>query len=329
VRGRLISAICHPTLRLRTGTLRRRKVFVSGVPRPGEPESLRRFHHFRKRFGSGRIRFTTHGAIADGSTQAPVVTRVRLFGVEIDAVRMQDAADRVVALTQEKGKPCQFVVTPNVDHVLLLQDNDGLRRAYADASLVIADGWPVVFASQLLGKPLPERVPGSDIVPAIFGAVSGPLRVFLLGAGPGVAERARQRIHDRWHRVQVTGVYSPPLGFENDAAENESILQRIEAASPDLLLIGLGAPKQELWVHKHRERIKAPAALCIGATIDFIAGEKPRAPRWVQRVGFEWFHRMMSEPKRLLPRYARNAVTFPGIVVREWRGGRPPSSPGQ
>ena len=256
------------------------------------------------------------------------MTRVRLFGVEIDAVRMQDAADRVLSLTQEKGKPCQFVVTPNVDHVLLLQENDGLRRAYADASLVIADGWPVVFASQLLGKPLPERVPGSDIVPAVFGAVrsSRPLRVFLLGAGPGVAERARQRIHDRWHGVQVTGVYSPPFGFEKSAVENEAILGRIEEAAPHLLLIGLGAPKQELWVHKYRARIKAPAALCIGATIDFIAGEKPRAPRWVQRVGFEWFHRMMSEPKRLLPRYAKNAVTFPGIVVREWRG-RAPVSP--
>lgn len=255
------------------------------------------------------------------------MTRVRLFGVEIDAVRMDDAAAKVVSFIHEEGKPCQFVVTPNVDHVLLLQENAGLRRAYADASLVIADGWPVVVASQLLGKPLPERVPGSDIVPAVFGAVRGrkPLRVFLLGAGPGVGERARQRIHDRWHGVQVTGVYSPPFGFERDAAENEAILARIEAAEPDLILVGLGAPKQELWVHKNRDRIRAKVALCIGATIDFLAGEKPRAPRWVQRVGFEWFHRMMSEPKRLLPRYARNAVVFPGIVVREWRG-RPPSA---
>ena len=256
------------------------------------------------------------------------MTRVRLFGVEIDAVRMQDAAERVVALAREQGRPCQYVVTPNVDHVLILQENAGLRRAYADASLVIADGWPVVVASQLLGKPLPERVPGSDIVPAVLGAVRGsrPFRVFLLGAGPGVAERAKQRIHDRWHGVQVTGVYSPPFGFEKDAAENEKILRIIDEAAPDLLLVGLGAPKQELWVHAHRARINAPVALCIGATIDFIAGEKPRAPKWVQRVGFEWFHRMMSEPKRLLPRYAKNAVVFPRIVVREWRGRSPAAS---
>jgi N-acetylglucosaminyldiphosphoundecaprenol N-acetyl-beta-D-mannosaminyltransferase len=250
------------------------------------------------------------------------MTRVRLFGIEIDSVRMEDAALRVLALCREPGGICQFVVTPNVDHVLILQENAGLRRAYAEAALVVADGWPVVVASQLLRRPLPERVPGSDIVPAVFGAAHGrtPLRVFLLGAGKGVAERAQQRIHDRWHHVHVTGTYSPPFGFEKDPDENENILRRIEVASPDLLLVGLGAPKQELWVHQHRARIAARVALCIGATIDFIAGEKPRAPRWVQRVGFEWFHRMISEPKRLVPRYAKNAYVFPQLVVQELLG---------
>jgi len=238
---------------------------------------------------------------------------------------MEDAAERILSLTKRTGGPCEFVVTPNVDHVLILQNNEGLRRAYADAALVVADGWPVVLASQLLGQPLPERVPGSDVVPAVLGAARGPkpLRVFLLGAGPGVAERAARRIHDRWHGVRVTGVYSPPFGFEKDDAENEKILRLIAEAKPDLLLVGLGAPKQELWVHKNRNRIAASVALCIGATIDFIAGEKPRAPQWVQNIGFEWFHRMMSEPGRLLPRYAKNALVFPGIVVREWRGRAP------
>jgi N-acetylglucosaminyldiphosphoundecaprenol N-acetyl-beta-D-mannosaminyltransferase len=248
------------------------------------------------------------------------MTKARFFGIAVDSVRLDEAVRSVVSMARSPG-PCRFVVTPNVDHILILEKNEGLRRAYADAALVVADGWPVVLASRLLGQPLPERVAGSDIVPAVFGATSpaDPLRVYLLGAAPGVADRAGQRIEELWPGVRVVGAYGPPFGFEHDAAENGAILKRIEEARPDLLLVGLGAPKQELWVHAHRDRIAARVALCIGATIDFLAGEKPRAPRWVQQIGLEWFHRMASEPRRLVPRYATNAVVFPQLVLREWR----------
>jgi N-acetylglucosaminyldiphosphoundecaprenol N-acetyl-beta-D-mannosaminyltransferase len=265
----------------------------------------------------------THGAaiIIPGE---PILTRVPLFGIQVDSVGLEEAAGRVFRLAKGKRRPCDFVVTPNVDHVLILQEHEGLRRAYADAALVIADGWPVVVAAHLLGRPLPERVPGSDIVPAVFSLTQkkDPLTVFLLGAAPGVAERAARLIQDRWHGVRVVGAYGPPFGFEKDDAENEAILARIEAASPELLLVGLGAPKQETWVHRHRARIAASAVLCIGATIDFLAGEKPRAPPWMRRVGLEWFHRMASEPKRLVPRYAKNAAYFPSIVFKQWKADR-------
>jgi N-acetylglucosaminyldiphosphoundecaprenol N-acetyl-beta-D-mannosaminyltransferase len=109
------------------------------------------------------------------------------------------------------------------------------------------------------------------------------------------------------------------LGFERDDAENAKILNLIEAAAPDVLVVGLGAPKQELWVHSHRQQIAAPVALCVGATIDFLAGEKRRAPRWMQRTGLEWLHRCASEPRRLAKRYARDAVIFPKLVWRQWR----------
>lgn len=250
---------------------------------------------------------------------------IRLFGMDINVADMQTAACTVLGWCKSSEPPqCRYVVTPNVDHVVMFQSRADLRDTYADASLVVADGFPVVLASKLLRRPLPERVAGSDLVPAVFEAASKsgepPLRVFLLGAGPGVAERAADRIHRRWSGVRVVGTYSPPLGFEHDTAENAAIIDRIAAAEADLLIIGLGAPKQELWVHRHASMLPVRAALCVGATIDFLAGEKARSPRWMQRAGLEWVHRLVSEPRRLAKRYLRDAWIFPRLVWREWRG---------
>jgi N-acetylglucosaminyldiphosphoundecaprenol N-acetyl-beta-D-mannosaminyltransferase len=246
--------------------------------------------------------------------------RVRLFGVDIDVVRRRDAVRAVLEMSKTPGG-CRYVVTPNADHVVLLQENAAMRRAYADAALVIADGWPVVLASHVLSRPLPERVTGSDLVPGVFlrASPNDPVRVYLFGAAPGVAERAASAVEARYPGVRVVGAHGPPLGFERDPEETRRSLELIRKADPELLLVGLGAPKQELWVHANRAEIRARVALCIGATIDFLAGERARAPSWMQRVGLEWLHRMVHEPRRLVPRYARNAVEFPRLVIREWR----------
>ncbi len=246
--------------------------------------------------------------------------RVRLLGVEIDPLRMSEAVEQILAWTRDRSGTCRYVVTPNVDHVVLLRHHIGLNAAYKHADLILADGTPVVWAARFLKRPLPEKVPGSDLVPALFDSVPAfePRRVFLLGAGPGVAERAAERITERWPAVKIAGCYSPPIGFEKDAAENENILTRIAQAAPDILIVGLGAPKQELWVHQNRARIQAAAALCVGATIDFLAGEKPRAPMWMRQSGLEWLHRVWSEPRRLALRYAKGAWFFPQLVVRDW-----------
>ena len=129
----------------------------------------------------------------------------------------------------------------------------------------------------------------------------------------------RVRLCERWPNAKVVGTYSPPLGFERDDAECANICERINAARPDVLMLGLGAPKQELWIAKHHERLQVKAALCIGATIDFLAGEKARAPRWMQKCGVEWLHRLASEPRRLFKRYAHDAWVFPQLIWREWR----------
>jgi N-acetylglucosaminyldiphosphoundecaprenol N-acetyl-beta-D-mannosaminyltransferase len=271
--------------------------------------------------------------------------RTRLFGFEVDPLRMPEAVAQILEWIERRDGTCRFVVTPNADHAVVYQENEKLRQAYAAASLILVDGMPLLLAAKLLRRGVPERVPGSDLVPALFAAVSGDnqsrasplipdpsptrgegrndarrLRVFLLGAGPGVAERAALQIHSTWSGVEIVGCYSPPLGFEKDSSENEAILARIAAADCDLLVVGLGAPKQELWVAAHRDRIAAPAALCVGATIDFLAGEKARAPVWMRRVGLEWLHRMASEPRRLARRYLRDAVQLPRLMWREIRG---------
>ncbi len=252
---------------------------------------------------------------------------ISLFGMNINNIGMAAAVETISQwCITPRGQKCRYVVTPNVDHVVMFQTDTELRSVYDSASLVLADGAPVVLASRLLRKSLPERVAGSDLVPALFAAAARnnvsprqPLRVFLLGAGPGVAERAAVEIHQRWAGVQVVGTLSPPLGFEHSEKENGLILQAVADCQPDLVLIGLGAPKQELWIGRHADRLEAKAALCIGATIDFLAGEKSRSPRWMQKLGLEWVHRMASEPSRLAKRYARDAWVFPRIVWREWR----------
>lgn len=251
-------------------------------------------------------------------------SRVGLFGVDIDAVRMDEAVQQVLGWIDERPLACRYVVTPNADHTVMLQEHEGLRKAYLDADMVLADGFPVILASRILGRGLPERVAGSDLVPALFAAadLKRPLRTFLLGAAPGVAERAAERIVAAWPGVEIVDTYSPPFGFEHDEVEQERILARVRKTSPDLLVVGLGAPKQEVWIHENRGKIAAPVALCVGATIDFLAGERSRAPKWLQRIHLEWFYRMMGEPRRLIGRYARDAWVFPQLVWREWRSVR-------
>lgn len=246
--------------------------------------------------------------------------RVNLFGIQIDSCTLEDAVLKLQDVLRGSERTCQFVVTPNVDHLVQLREHRALQQAYQKASWVFADGKPVVAASRLLGRGLPTVVPGSDLVPALLqtSTQQSPLRYYLLGAAPGVAERASEKIKEEWPTAQCVGFESPPLGFEKDPQANQEIIQRVNQAQPDLLVLGLGAPKQELWIAKHADALEAKLAVCAGATIDFLAGEKQRAPRWMRSLALEWFHRMASEPQRLLPRYAKDAWFFPQIVFRQW-----------
>ncbi len=254
-------------------------------------------------------------------TQEPSNERVNLFGADIDVLDMQGSVDRIMGWVEGDEWDCKYVVTPNVDHVVMLQHNAELEQAYADASLVVADGFPLILASKWLGAPLPERVAGSELVPSLFDRFeqrNEVTKIYLLGAMPGVAIRAAREIDRRWSKIRVVGTYSPPFGFQDDEAQCTSILERIKTSQPDVVIFGVGAPKQEIWTQKFRQQIHTKTLLCVGATIDFLAGEKAQAPIWMRRCGLEWLHRCASEPKRLVGRYLNDARVFPQILLREW-----------
>ena len=247
------------------------------------------------------------------------IETTKLFGIDLHRVTMEQSIDTLLEWMSDDA-PCRYVVTPNVDHIVKLQSDVEMHQAYQRASLVVADGWPLVTASRLLGSPLPQRVAGSDLVPALLAAGSQipGFRVFLLGAAAGVGLKAADQIRARWPQVDVCGVASPRFGFDTDSGESQDVVAAINAAAAHLLVVGLGAPRQETWLCKYAEQLNARVAIAAGATIDFLAGVQTRAPRWIRAIRMEWLFRLLSDPRRLAQRYAVDAVVFPRLVLAEW-----------
>ena len=244
-------------------------------------------------------------------------------------VRFGEAVDLLVDLAT--GDRCTYAVTANVDHLVRCSRAPELRPLYDEADLCVADGMPLIWASRLLGAPLPERVAGSDLFPALCSrAAELGLRVFFLGGAPDVAKAAAECLTDRDPRLQVAGTYCPPFGFENDPAENNRIIATVRDAAPDMLFVGLGSPKQEKWIVANRQACGARLSLGVGISFSFACGHVRRAPRWMQRAGMEWLHRMVQEPGRLTKRYLVDDLAFARLLLRgisgRWR--RQKSEPG-
>lgn len=234
---------------------------------------------------------------------------------------MDQAVARVVGYLgeAEPTAPCRIVVTPNLDHAVQLRENERLARAYQAASLILADGMPLVWASKLGNRPLPERVTGSDLTPRVLTAAPNGTRVFLLGGSEEASAAAEQTVQQRYPHLAVVGRLSPPRGFEHDAGWSDRIVQTIFESRAQLVVLGLGAPKQELWAHAHQSRLPGTVLLCVGATIDFLAGTVSRAPRWMQAVGLEWIYRLLGDPGRLVRRYAKDAWYLPSLLWGDLR----------
>ena len=247
---------------------------------------------------------------------SPVDERLSFGPLAVDRVTLSQAVDAIEALIAAGQGGAVF--TPNIDHVVLAEQNDRFRAAYARASLSLVDGMPLVWASRLLGQPVPEKVSGSDLVmPLLQRAAERGWRVYFLGAGPGVAAAARERLREQLPALQVVGVDAPRVDVDADAAAREAIVAPIREARAQLVLVALGAPKQEIWIDLVRDDVRPAVLAGIGASLDFIAGTVPRAPRWVSRSGLEWLFRLSREPRRLAYRYLVRDPRFLVILAKQ------------
>lgn len=212
-----------------------------------------------------------------------------------------------------------FIVTPNVDHLVRLRKDTQFREAYGRAALRLADGMPLLWASRLLGTPLKEKISGSDLFLKLCGrAAAKGMRVFLLGGRPDAAARAGEALRRKFPALEIAGTYCPPYGFEGDAGENRKIVRLIKEAKPDILFVGLGAPKQEKWICRHNRACGVPVSIGIGCSFEFTAGLVRRAPVWMQGCGLEWFWRLLMEPGRLWKRYLVDDMLFLRLVAEQY-----------
>jgi len=228
----------------------------------------------------------------------------RLLNAWVDALTIPEIIERL-----DEG----MLFTLNPDHLYHLQRNPDFAAAYADAVMVSADSKYVYWALGLIGRAIKCKTSGSDIVPAYYmhHANNPEVGIFFLGAKPGIARQAQERVNRIVGRDIVVGAHGPSFNFVNDAQESAQVIEMINASGATCLIVGLGAPKQEVWIHKHRHLMPGVKVyMGVGAVIDYEADAVKRAPGWMNRNGLEWVYRMVTEPRRYWRRYARTLEFF-------------------
>lgn len=241
---------------------------------------------------------------------------IAILGVPFDNITTAETV-RLIEQMVASGKP-HYLATANVDFLVQAQNDVELRRILMDAHLVLCDGTPLLWASRLLGNPLPERVAGSDLVPLLIQvAAKKRLRIFFLGGTEASTSRAVEKLKTKYPELIIAGHYCPPFANLLDM-NHQDICTKIRVAKPDLLFVAFGCPKQEKWISMHYRSLGVPVSVGVGATIDFIAGTAKRAPKWMQRAGLEWVFRLVQEPRRLFKRYAKDMFHFSRALVRQW-----------
>ncbi len=232
------------------------------------------------------------------SSQFPQVpslpSTANILGVKVHALTNAQTLALIEAFIAS-GQPHQLC-TVNPEFVVEALHDEEFRRIINNAALALPDGVGLLKAAHFLGTtPLPERVPGSDLVVRLAGlSHQKGYRLYFLGAQPGVAEKAIEKLRLRYLNLQVAGCYVGSPALE----ENEAIVQHILPTRPDILLVAYGAPKQDKWIARNLERLQIPVCIGVGGSFDFIAGTSQRAPLWLQRLGLEWFHRLLTQPWR-------------------------------
>lgn len=238
------------------------------------------------------------------------MNRIDVLGIEFDNTDILEAVERAIRLMEERRHA--YVVTPNPEIILESQKNEKLASAVKSADMVLPDGVGVIYASHILGTPIKNRIPGIDFASALMARISeNGRKVFLLGAKPGVAELAGERLAERYPGLVICGVNDGY--FEEE--DTEFIIEKINSASPDLVLVCLGSPKQEIWMKNNAELLDVGLLIGLGGALDVYAGVVERAPRKWRSMGLEWLYRLIREPKRI-----KRMVKLPGVIVAAaWR----------
>lgn len=230
--------------------------------------------------------------------------RVVVAGIRFDNVTMEETVEWILRRVRDRGT-ADCICTGNLDHLVMLQYDVEFREIYERSGLVLPDGTPVVWLSRLCaGGPLRERVAGSDLFWELTRAsAEHGLRLYFLGGAPGSADRAAEAVAKKYPQAQICGTYCPPFKTFATEEEQERIREKIRAAQPDVLLVGLGAPKQEKWIAANKDLLQVPVSVGVGGSFEMAAGLLRRAPKWMHSLGMEWCYRLMQEPRRLAKRY--------------------------
>lgn len=236
------------------------------------------------------------------------MSRVNILGVPVDNLTMEEAVrwieERIDGFVAGEVSPT-VVVTPNPEMVVLARDVKEFRQILVEADLLVPDGVGLLLAGRILGKPLKERVSGIDLFHNLLPlAIRKDYKIYLLGAAPDVIQRAVRRLLQDYPGLPVVGYHHGYLDREGE----EAVLEEISQKKPDILFVGMGVPRQEKFMTGYRDVLQVPVSIGIGGTFDVLAGEKKRAPQWVQRLYLEWLYRFLQEPRRLfrllaLPRF--------------------------
>ncbi len=249
-------------------------------------------------------------------SEACRLDRRTVWDVPFDCVTLDESIDHIEHLI-ERGTP-SYAITANLNYVMLHHQQADIPAITRDADLIVADGQPIVWRSMIGAPKLPERVAGSQMIWDLARRASQRnWGIYFLGGEPGVAEKCAKRLAKEYPGMRIAGIESPPFRALTTQEQDEQD-RRIRESGAQILLVAFGQPKGERWIHANYQRLGVPISIQLGASFDFIAGTAKRAPKVFQKVGAEWVYRMLSDPKRLVPRYWGNAVFLAGAVLRDW-----------